>query len=104
MASPAKTQTTKLPPQLRVVFDEALHLAGLGKRVEAVQLLDRALGDPPQPSELLALRALLVRESLDALRDAGDISWDGGKPSAEMPTVAINAGPPLAEWVAENRV
>lgn len=81
----------------------ALALVRLDRLEDAVAALDRALNLEPNDPETVSLRKQVVAELLRRLARKRVISWGGGKPKGSEPPVAVTPGPPISDYVIEDR-
>jgi hypothetical protein len=57
----------------------------------------------PDDAKTIARRRALVEKELRALARKGVISWAGGKPKGSQPPIPISPGPPVSDYVIEDR-
>jgi Flp pilus assembly protein TadD len=81
---------------------KAVVLDSLGKQKEAVTALHRSLSlrDDPKVREA---KHLIVESLLRSLVRKGFASWSGGKPQGSEPGIEITPGPPVSDYVIEDR-
>ena len=70
---------------------------------DAVRVLDQAREGREQEQDLLELRHTIVALGLWDLVRRGLISWGGGKPQGSNPPIKVTPGPPISDWIIENR-
>ena len=93
--------SSDLAGDLHVALAVALH--GLGKPKEALAELDRSLSLGYDPSVFAELRREMVAESLKALVKSGFASWSGKRPKGSKNPVRISPGPPVSDYVIQDR-
>lgn len=80
-----------------------LALVRLDRLEDAIAALDKALALEPGDAQTRSFRTLIVTELLRRLARKRVISWAGGKPKGSDPPVPITPGPPISDYVIEDR-
>ena len=84
------------------LHNRGVALAQLGRYEEAVAAYDRALALVPDDA-VIAARRTILDNILRGLRRSGVVSWAGGKPQGSNPPIPITPGPPVSDYVIEDR-
>lgn len=92
-----------IPDDPYTLANRGLALAHLGQSAEALTALDRAIELQPDDQGLVSCRRKIVEELLRGLRRKGVVSWAGGKPTGSRPRIPITSGPPVSDYVIEDR-
>ncbi len=87
----------------RVYFNLALVLLKLGESEDALQAVALAIDLDPGNEASLDLRRLVLQGHLRKLARRGFASWSGGKPKGSNPRIPITPGPPVSDYVIEDR-
>jgi len=90
------------PSDSDIRYNLALALARLGNHKEAVTLIDE-LPTQRVSSELADLRKAIIEDQLWRLVDSGFASWSGGKPKGSRKPVKVTPGPPVSDYIIEDR-
>jgi len=69
----------------------------------ALALVDGLLVSEPANQSAHELRREIVDRSLRKLARTGFASWGGGKPKGSNPRIRITPGPPVSDYVIEDR-
>jgi hypothetical protein len=88
---------------LRIALDRVAGSPEPLRLREALIAVDKVLELAPQNPALLSLRQQLIDAQLWALVDQGIATWSGGKPPLHKRVAKITPGPPLSDWIIENR-
>jgi tetratricopeptide (TPR) repeat protein len=91
------------PDDVGTLANRGLVQAHLGHLREALADLDRALLQRSDDQQLRASRKLVLDELMQSLEREGVLSWAGGKPTGSVPAVSITRGPPISDYVIEDR-
>lgn len=92
-----------MPDDPGTLANRGLALAHLGHSAEALTALDRAIELQPDDQGLVSCRRKILQELLRGLRRRGVVSWAGGKPTGSHPRIPITPGPPVSDYVIEDR-
>jgi tetratricopeptide (TPR) repeat protein len=84
-------------------INRAIVLLDLGRLDEAYEATKHAAALEPSEAESALLRQLILDEFLRRLSKRRVISWGGGKPKGSIPPIPITAGPPISDYVVEDR-
>ena len=94
------------PESLTARLNLAAALARSRKHKEAVAAIDRAweiARNDEDRQSLADLRQQIVEASLRKLVRRGIVSWSGDRPKGSDPPVPITPGPPVSDYVIEDR-
>jgi Flp pilus assembly protein TadD len=89
-----------------VAYNGALALARSARFHEAIRLIDSRLSRRIRSQErrdLEVLRRDILEASLWKLVDDGFVEWSGGKPRGTNRPVRLTPGPPVSDYVIEDR-
>ncbi len=86
-----------------VLILKGLALAALGQNNEALAAVNQALALRPDDAEAQALHRELLDKVLRELVDKGFAHWSGGKPKGMKRPVKVTPGPPISDYIVEER-
>ena len=92
-----------VPDDAGTLANLGLALAHLGHYVKALAILNRSLEQRPGEAKVIAARRTILDNILRGLRRSGVVSWAGGKPQGSNPPIPITPGPPVSDYVIEDR-
>jgi tetratricopeptide (TPR) repeat protein len=83
--------------------NRGLALMQLKRHSEGLTSIDKAIELSPADPGLITCRQQILRDLLRRITDQGVVSWSGGRPMGSRPPVAVTPGPPVSDYVSNDR-
>ncbi len=98
------TEALRLRQDLpETLTNRALALAALARYEEALASVNAALALRPDDAEAQALHREVLEKRLKDLVAEGFARWSGGKPKGMKRPVKLKSGPPISDYIVEER-
>ncbi len=91
------------PDDPGTLANRGLALAHIGRHEEALAALNHSLEERPDEPNAASARRAILEEVLRRLVRKRVVNWAGGKPQGSHPRIPITPGPPVSDYVIEDR-
>jgi len=99
----ARQQLEERPNSVAGLRSAISSLLELGKLDDAYELIERRLASQPGNSTLQKLKRKILDAYLWRMVEEGLADWSGGSPKGSPNPVEITPGPPISDYVIEDR-